>query len=189
MKPMDRSFRYFATVLLVAGFSVPAFSAVTEADLKDDAGKLIVHYMVEAPADVAPAGTTDPAKQVGVIFCFQEHTEQVGANIYPARESLKRLGLSDHYVLLAVRAQSATAEKPIGGVGQRDFPAIEQLLGWAEKTYPVNPRRIYMFGKGSGGEVSGQFTMLHPELITAGIAYSWGWWRPCLRMWINPSTR
>jgi hypothetical protein len=26
------------------------------------------------------------------------------------------------------------------------------------------------------GHVAGEFTMLHPDLITAGISYSWGWW-------------
>ena len=53
---------------------------------------------------------------------------------------------------------------------------IEKLLTWAEKTYPVNPRRIYMYGKGAGGHVAGEFTMLHPDIVTASISYSWGWW-------------
>ena len=39
-----------------------------------------------------PAGTTDPAKQVGVIFCSQEHGNPTGTDLYPVRESLKRLG-------------------------------------------------------------------------------------------------
>ncbi len=116
-------------------------------ELKDDAGNTIVHYLVWKPwADVAPANTTDPAQQVGVIFCFQEHTSPPGADIFPVRESLKRLGLSDQYVLLAIRAQS-----PRGGLGVADYGPIQKLLAWAEKTYPVNPRRVYMYGKGAGG--------------------------------------
>jgi hypothetical protein len=168
---MDGSFRCLAVTLVVAGCSVPALFAADETDLKDEAGKTIVHYIVEAPANVAPAGTTDPARQVGVIFCFQEHISPPGADIFPVRESLKRLGLSDHYVLLAIRAQS-----PRGGLGEADFVPIEKLLAWAKKNYPVNPRRIYMFGKGAGGMVAGEFTMLHPDLIAASISYSWGWW-------------
>jgi TPR repeat protein len=168
---MDRSFRCLAAALIVAGCSVPALFAADETELKDEAGKTIVHYIVEAPANTAPAGTTDPARQVGVIFCFQEHISPPGADIFPVRESLKRLGLSDDYVLLAIRAQSAR-----GGLGEADFVPIEKLLEWAEKTYPVNPRRIYMYGKGAGGFVAGEFTMFHPDLITASISYSWGWW-------------
>jgi len=172
MKALDRSFRCLAATLIVAGGCVPALCAAAgETDLKDETGKPIVSYIVEAPANTAPAGTTDPARQVGVIFCFQEHTSPPGADIFPVRESLKRLGLSDDYVLLAIRAQS-----PRGGLGAADFVPIEKLLAWAEKTYPVNPRRVYMYGKGAGGLVAGEFTMSHPDLVTASISYSWGWW-------------
>ena len=74
-------------------------------------------------------------------------------------------------MLLAIRAQS-----PRGGLGKADYEPIQKLLAWAKKNYPVNPRRVYMYGKGSGGYVAGEFTMLYPNLITAGISYSWGWW-------------
>ena len=171
MKAIDRPFRCLTAALIVAGCCLTALLAAGETELKDETGNTIVHYIVEAPANTAPAGTTDPARQVGVIFCFQEHTSPPGADIFPVRESLKRLGLTDDYVLLAIRAQS-----PRGGLGEADFVPIERLLAWAEKTYPVNPRRIYMYGKGAGGMVAGEFTMLHPELITASVSYSWGWW-------------
>jgi hypothetical protein len=151
MKAFDRLFSCLAATLIVAGCCVPTLRAAAgETELKDETGKPIVSYIVEAPASSAPAGTTDPARQVGVIFCFQEHTSPPGADIFPVRESLKRLGLSDDYVLLAIRAQS-----PRGGLGAADFVPIEKLLAWAEKTYPVNPRRIYMYGKGAGGLVAG----------------------------------
>jgi hypothetical protein len=169
---MEQSFLCLAVTLIVGGSCVSALRAATgETELKDETGKLIVSYIAEAPANTAPAGTTDPARQVGVIFCFQEHTSPPGADIFPVRESLKRLGLSNDYVLLAIRAQSAR-----GGLGPADHVPITKLLEWAEKTYPVNARRIYMYGKGAGGFVAGEFTMLHPDLVTASISYSWGWW-------------
>src|SRR5262249_23511968 len=104
MRAMDRSLRCLVA-LIVAGCNVPALRALEEKDLKDDAGRVLVHYFVDAPANVAPASVTDPAKQVGVIACLQEHTEQPEASIYPVRMSLKRLGLADQYVLLAFQAQ------------------------------------------------------------------------------------
>jgi TPR repeat protein len=154
-----------------AALAVRASGETELRELKDQSGKTILHYIVEAPSNVAPAAATDPARQVGVIFCFQEHTSPPGADIFPVRESLKRLGVSDGYVLLAIRAQS-----PGGGLGKADYEPLRNLLAWTKKTYPVNPRRVYMYGKGSGGHVAGEFTMLHPDLITAGISYSWGWW-------------
>src|ERR1700753_4286420 len=105
MRAMDRSFRFIIAAVIMGGACVPAVRALEENDLKDETGKVIVHYFVEAPANVAPAGTTDPARQVGVIICLQEHTETPAADVFPVRMSLKRLGLSDGYVLLAVKAQ------------------------------------------------------------------------------------
>jgi hypothetical protein len=167
---MDRSFRCFTSALVITASYAPGLRALEEKDLRDEAGKAIVHYFVEAPANVAPAGTTDPARQVGVIVCLQEHTEAPSADIYPVRMSLKRLGLSNSYVLLAVKAQGAG-----GGLGAADIDPIMKLVAWAQKTYPVNPRRIYAFGKGSGGSMAGQLSTLHSNTFTASISYSWGW--------------
>src|SRR5690349_24560267 len=123
MRAMDRSFRYLAAVLTVAGCCAPALHAAAVAQLKDDAGKTIVEYIVEAPANVAPAGTTDPACQVGVIFCSQDHGNPTGADLYPARESLKRLGLSDNFILLAAHSQD-----PAGKTAPADQIAFLKLL-------------------------------------------------------------
>ena len=55
--------------------------AATEAEFKF--GETTVRYAVEAPRAVAPAGTIDPAKQVGLILCFPEHDRPTGDEIYP----------------------------------------------------------------------------------------------------------
>jgi hypothetical protein len=145
--------------------------AAQELELKDEAGKTFEHYVVDAPADLAPAGTTDPSKQVGLFLCFQEHGHPTGDDLFPVRESLRRLGLSDSYVLIAAHSQD-----PKGKFGAADHEPLMKLIAWAEKTYPINPRRIYAYGKGEGGKISGELGVMHPELVTAGITYSWGWW-------------
>ena len=143
--------------------------APNETDLKDDAGNTIIRYIVEAPSGIAPAGASDPAKQVGLFLCFQEHGRPTGDDLFPVRESLRRQGLSDRFVLIAAHAQD-----PNGKMGAADHEPIKKLIAWAEKTYPINPRRIYAYGKGEGGKISGEFAVMHPELLTAGITYSWG---------------
>ena len=145
-------------------------NAATESELKDATGKTIVQYVVEAPEGIAPAGTKDPARQVGLILCSAEHNRPTGDEILPVRESLKRLGLSDQYVLLSPKSQNVK-------FSAADDEPIAALIAWAKKTYPINPRRVYMYGKGEGGKISGEFTMLHPDIVTAAITYSWGWWR------------
>ncbi len=161
--------RLAGLLAILASIGAP-LSAAVETELKDGTGKTVIRYVVEAPDGIAPAGTTDPATQVGLILCFPEHDRPTGDEILPVREALKRLGIRDSYVLLAGHPQERK-------FGPADDEPIAKLIAWAKKTYPVNPRRVYMYGKGEGGKISGEFTMLHPDIVTAAITYSWGWWR------------
>ena len=157
-------------VFLSSFFCVAVFAlSAADSELKDDAGKTIIKYVVEAPEHTAGSQTKDPAKQLGLILCFPEHDRPVGDEILPVRAALERLGLRDGYVLLAGGPQ---AQK----FGAADHEPIQKLISWARKTYPINPRRIYMYGKGEGGKISGELAMFHPDLVTASITYSWGWW-------------
>ena len=90
---------------------------------------------------------------MGLFLCFPEHDRPTGDELLPVRESLKRQGLIDGYVLLAGHPQ----ERKFGAVAHEP---IEKLIAWAKKTYPINPRRIYMYGKGEGGKISGEFAMI-----------------------------
>jgi hypothetical protein len=162
------SSRLMAGVLFLTGLVIP-LSAAGEAELKDASGATILKYVVEAPAGLAPANTTDPARQVGLILCSQEHDTPTGNDLFPVRQSLLRQGLLDRYVLVAPAPQGRK-------FGPADHAPIEKLIAWAKKTYPINPRRVYMYGKGEGSKISMEFTMTHPELVTAAIGYSWGAW-------------
>jgi hypothetical protein len=156
------------TSLGLLACAAAAFAAA-DTELKDDTGKTIIKYVVEPPEGVAPAGTKDPSRQLGLFLCFPEHDTPVDADIFPVRLALLRLGIRDGYVLLAGGPQ---AQK----FGMADMEPIEKLIAWAKKTYPINPRRVYMFGKGEGGKISAEFTMTHPNIVTAAITHSWGFW-------------
>lgn len=170
MSTLPLLFRFTTGLAIAAAFgSTPLFGAA-ETELKDAAGKTVIRYVVEPPEVFAPANTTDPAKQLGLILCFPEHDRPTGDEILPVREALKRLGLRDKYVLLAGHPQERK-------FGSADHEPISKLIAWAKKTYPINPRRVYMYGKGEGGKISGQFATANPDVVTAGITYSWGWWK------------
>jgi TPR repeat protein len=160
--------RKFVSLIL---FLSASLLRAQETELKDETGKTIVHYIVDAPAGLGSRDVSDPSKQVGLFLCFQEHGRPTGDDLFPVRESLRRLGLSDNFVLIAAHSQD-----PKGKMGAADHEPLMKLIAWAEKTYPINPRRIYAYGKGEGGKISGELGVMHPNLITAGITYSWGWW-------------
>lgn len=139
-------------------------------ELKDAAGKTIIKYVVDAPDVMAPAATTDPARQLALILCFPEHDRPVGDEIYPVREALKRLGLRDQFVIVAGGPQERK-------FGPADHEPIAKLIEWAKKTYPINPRRVYVYGKGEGGKISGELSTLHPGVVAASVSHSWTWWK------------
>jgi hypothetical protein len=148
--------------LLIAAWAAPARTDAGDTELKDESGKTIIQYIPGVPSGLAPAGTTDPARQVGLILCFPEHQHPTGEELKSVRESLDRLKLRDQYVLIAAHAQD-----PRGFFNRSDHEPIEKLLAWAKKTYPINPRRVYMFGRGEGAHISGEFSVVHPNLVAA----------------------
>src|SRR5258705_5592618 len=98
MKHTNSSPYLLVTVLAVTAVFTLPLHAAAENELKDESGKTIIRYVVESPEGIAPAGTSDPAKQVGLILCFHEHDRPTGDEILPVREALKRLGVSENYV-------------------------------------------------------------------------------------------
>ena len=81
----------FAGLLFLAAPWTGALRAASVNELKDDTGKTIIRYVVDAPDNIAPAGTTDPTKQVGLFLCFHEHDRPTGDEILPVRAALARL--------------------------------------------------------------------------------------------------
>ena len=148
---------------LLAG-SLPAFD---EGDIKDANGTPVLHYAVAAPKDMAPADTTDPARQLGLILCYHEHDAKVDAEMPPVLESLDRLKARDGFVVIGVHHVEHAYSKA-------DRANTVRLIEWATKTFPINPRRVYNFGKGEGSTMSIEFALEHPDLIACAIGYSWG---------------
>ena len=61
-------------------------------------------------------------------FCFQEHGRPTGDDLFPVRESRRRQGLSDGYVLVAAHSQD-----PNGKIGAADHEPLMKLIAWARR--------------------------------------------------------
>src|SRR6187549_2561 len=116
-----------AGILFVAGSLLAPLHGAQENELKDETGKTILKYVIEVPPGIAPAGTMDPAKQVGLILCSQEHDTPTGNDLFPVRQSLLRQGMLDRFVLVAPAPQGRK-------FGPADHQPIEKLIAWAKKT-------------------------------------------------------
>lgn len=150
-----------------AFLAVASLSAFDEGDIKDASGNAVLHYAVSAPKEMPPADTTDPAKQLGLILCYHEHDSKVDAEMPPVLESLERLKARDGFVVIGVHHVEHAYSKA-------DRANTVKLIEWAKKTFPINPRRVYNFGKGEGSTMAIEFALEHPDLIACAIGYSWG---------------
>jgi hypothetical protein len=143
--------------------------ALEEADLKDDKGQLVVHYAIETPKVMAPADTTVPSKQLGLFVCFHEHNGKAPDETHSVIDSLKRLKLSDEYVVIGMQDGTSHGYSPV-----EDHERADKLIAWAKKTYPINPRRVYLWGRGEGAKMVGEFGAEHADIVAGIITYSWG---------------
>ena len=155
--------------LTAALLLTPALSlcALEEGDIKDASGKGVLHYAIEVPKALPPADTSDPAKQLGLFLCFHEHDGKAADEMPTVLKALGRLKLAEQFVVIGVNHVEHAYSKA-------DREHTVELIAWARKTYAINPRRVYDFGKGEGATMSAEFALAHPELIAAAITYSWG---------------
>ncbi len=171
------------TLALVGLFAAAALAGAMEegdlrekdiADPKDPVAsislKVIIHYAIEVPKAIAPAGTTSPDQQVGLFVCFHGRGGNARGEADAFLGMLKREKLEGQYIVLGAKSLA-------DGWEAVDMPPVAQLITWAKKTYPVNPRRVYCFGMSSGGGFCGDYTLAHPETIAAGIMYGSGLWK------------
>jgi dienelactone hydrolase len=164
--------RLLASALL-ALLACPLFALVEgelkEKDIKPDGGeKFIIKYALEVPKDIAPAETTDPAKQVGLFLCFHGKGGQAPNEASNVIGIMKGLKILDGYVVLGAKSQGEGWEE------NDDVEPVTKLAQWAMKKFPINPRRVYTFGMSSGGNFSGVFGLSRPEMIAASIVYGSG---------------
>jgi hypothetical protein len=153
------------------GADAPA-TAITEGDILDpQSGAMLARYALSAPKTFSSPTTTDPTKQLGLFICFHEHGGAARDEVPTVIESLARLKLSGDNVVIGMGQGD---ESTHGYTKVVDHQIALKLIDWAKKTYPINPRRVYLWGRGEGATMSQEFGTEHPELITALITYSWG---------------
>nr|MBA3937055.1 hypothetical protein [Planctomycetota bacterium] len=151
---------------LAAGCIISRSAASEEAELKATGGEAI-RYAIELPKVLPPAAITDPARQLGLFLCFHEHGGKAGDEIPTVAQSLARLKLTGGYILIGV-FQAAH------GYTRQDHAHTVELVAWAKRTYAINARRVYAFGRGEGATMAAEFALEHPELVATAITYSWG---------------
>lgn len=131
-------------------------------DYKDPKTKaLIMHYRMWAPEKLPEQ------KHLGLLVCFhgmngnEDHMTGFGI------EAAKRLKLQGEYVIMGGKSKGA-------GWATNDDKDLLLWIEWAMKTYPIDPRRVYIWGMSNGGWMVKRFGWENQELFAGVVSYCGG---------------
>jgi dienelactone hydrolase len=122
-------------------------------------GSLVMKYRQFAP-DRLPEKRT-----LGLVLCFHglnSNEESMTGGVY---WSFKSSGMLDDYVI--------AGGKSLGnGWGAGDEHLIIQYLDWLMQVYPIDPRRVFIYGHSNGGFMSVWFGNRHIDRFAGVVEWS-----------------
>jgi poly(3-hydroxybutyrate) depolymerase len=135
-------------------------------DFKDDykdpkTKELIMHYRMWAPEK------QPEQKHLGLIISFHGMNGNEDHMTGFAIETAKRLKMTGDYVIMGGKSKGP-------GWATNDDKWLLLWIDWAMKTYPIDPRRVYIWGMSNGGWMVKRFGWEHQELFAGIVAYCGG---------------
>lgn len=117
----------------------------------------IMKYLMWAP-DKLPE-----KKHLGLLVCFHGFMGNETHFTF-AYESMKAAGLSDHYLILSLKSKGA-------GWAKEDETDVLKTIDWAKSVYPIDPRRVFIWGMSNGAWMASDFGGKHQDLLAGIIRY------------------
>lgn len=79
-------------------------------------------------------------------------------------EALKRLKLDEQFVVISGKSKGP-------GWTTEDDARVLRVIDWAKQNYPIDPRRIFLFGSSNGAAFVGRFGSEHQDLLAGVVGY------------------
>jgi pimeloyl-ACP methyl ester carboxylesterase len=121
-------------------------------------GDIIMRVAMQVPEQL-PA-----EKHLGLILLFHGSRGNENNYIGLTVTALRRLGLLDRYVVISGKSKGP------GWTTEDDGPVL-RIIRWARETYPIDPRRVFVFGSSNGAAFVGRFGSDHQELVAGVVGY------------------
>lgn len=109
------------------------------------------------------------ARELALLLVF--HGMNGNENNYYGgmKASLERTGLIEKFVLICGKSKGP------GWVLEDDGPLALRVAAWARESYPVDPRRVVIWGSSNGAHFIGRFGWKHQDRIAAAVGYCGGY--------------
>ena len=78
--------------------------------------------------------------------------------------ALKRVGIDDQYLVVAGKSKK-------DGWTEEDDERFLRLFAWAKENYPIDPRRLVLFGSSNGARFVNRFGSQHQDLVSGVVSY------------------
>jgi hypothetical protein len=134
-------------------------TGVFKGDIKDPVKKdVLMRVAMQAPSKLPEE------KTLGLILLHHGFNGNEMNYFGGAVDCAKRLGLTEQYVIVAGKSRGP-------GWSPADDPYELRLIDWLKATYPIDPRRVYLWGSSNGAAHVGRFGWQHQELFAAVCGY------------------
>ena len=114
----------------------------------------IMKYLMWAPEKLPEK------KHLGLLVCFHGFTGNE-THFGFAYDSMKAANVAEHFVIISLKSKGA-------GWAKEDESDVLKTIDWVKSVYPIDPRRVFIWGMSNGGWMVSDFGGKHQDLI-AGI--------------------
>ncbi len=120
----------------------------------------IMKYLMWAPEKLPEK------KHLGLLVCFHGFTGNE-THFGWAYDSMKATGVADHFLVLSLKSKGA-------GWAKEDESDVLKTIDWAKSVYPIDPRRVFIWGMSNGGWMVSDFGGKHQDMIAGIVRYCGG---------------
>ena len=114
----------------------------------------IMKYLLWAPEKLPEK------KHLGLLVCFHGFTGNETHFTF-AYDSMKAAGIAERFVVISLKSKGP-------GWAKEDESDVLKTIDWVKSVYPIDPRRVFIWGMSNGGWMVSDFGGKHQDLI-AGI--------------------
>ncbi|HEX7897685.1 MAG TPA: hypothetical protein VF950_07980 [Planctomycetota bacterium] len=152
------------TLLLLALQARPGGPGEFRGELRDKQGPLMRVNMWAPSKPVAPAPRT-----LSLLIVYHGMNGNEGNYYGGTLDCLRRLKVEEQVVMIAGKSKGA------GWTVDDDGPLTLRMIDWAKETWPIDPRRIYIWGSSNGAGFIGKFGWANQDKIAAAVGYCGGY--------------
>jgi hypothetical protein len=151
-------------IALVLAQARPGGPGEFRGELRDKQGPLMRANMWAPSKPVAPSPRT-----LSLLLVYHGMNGNEGNYYGGTLEGLRRLKVEEQVVMIAGKSKGA------GWTVEDDGPITLRVIDWAKETWPIDPRRIYIWGSSNGAGFIGKFGWANQDKIAAAVGYCGGY--------------